>query len=683
MDMKKNKIIAIIQARQTSKRFPNKVLKKIGKNTLIEILIKRLKLSKKINKTIIAIPNNKNQKNLKSLLKRKKIEFFEGNENNVLDRYYKAAVKYQPKYVVRITADCPLIEHQIVDKIINICIKKKLDYVSNTQPPTFPDGLDVSVFTFNALKKVWNEAKSDYDKEHVVTFIHKSKKFKKFNYTNLENLSLERWTVDEPEDFEVVKNIVKHFKNINFSWRQVIKLKKSKPNLFWSNSHILRDEGSIKGKINAGQILWKKANKIIPGGNMLLSKRPNLFLPNKWPTYFKKAKGCKILGIDNINYLDCSIMGIGTNILGYGHPEVDAAVKKTISNGNMSTFNCPEEVELSEKLIQMHPWAHMVKLTRSGGEANAVAIRIARSFAKKRDKIAICGYHGWHDWYLAANLKSKNDLKSHLLPDLEINGVPKNLKNSAFSFEYNNIKQLKELIKKYDIGIVKMEVSRNIKPRDQFLQKVRKITQSKGIVLIFDECTSGFRESFGGLHLKYNVIPDIAIFGKALGNGYAINAVIGKKEIMNFARTSFISSTFWTERIGPSAALKTLSVMKKNNSWEFISKQGKKIKKFWSLEAKKNNFKLDTFGLDALAQFRIKSENFQKYKTFISQEMLKRRVLASDTIYLSTEHTDHILQKYYYNMKKIFKIIGECEDGRNIDQLLETPISVNTFKRLN
>ena len=466
----------------------------------------------------------KNQNKLRIKLKQKKIEFFEGSENNVLDRYYKAALKYQPKYIVRITADCPLIDYRIVDKIINICIKK-LDYASNTQPPTFPDGLDVSVLTFNALKKVWMKAKSVYDKEHVVTFIHKSKKFKNLTIP-IQKTYLERWTVDEPEDFEVIKNIVKHFKNINFSWREVIKLKKKKPNLFWANSHILRDEGSIKGKINAGQILWKKANKIIPGGNMLLSKRPNLFLPNKWPTYFKKAEGCKVLGIDNINYLDCSIMGIGTNILGYGHPEVDAAVKKTISNGNMSTFNCPEEVELSEKIIQMHPWAHMVKLTRSGGEANAVAIRIARSYAKKRDKIAICGYHGWHDWYLAANLKSKKFTVT-FTSDLEINGVPKDLKNSTFSFEYNNIKQLKELIKKHNIGIVKMEVSRNIKPKDQFLQKVRKITESRGIVLIFDECTSGFRESFGGLHLKYNVTPDIAIFGKALGNGYQI--VIGKK----------------------------------------------------------------------------------------------------------------------------------------------------------
>ena len=681
--MKKNNIIAIIQARQTSKRFPNKVLKKIGKDTLIEIVVKRLKKSKKINKIIVAIPKNSKQRNLKSILKKKKIEFFEGSEKNVLDRYYKTSLKYQPKYIVRITADCPLIDFQIVDKLTSIAERKNLDYVTNTQPPTFPDGLDVSVISFKALQNTWQKAKSDFDKEHVVTYIQKSKKFQSFNYSNSENLSLERWTVDESEDLVVIKNILKRFKNLNFSWKDVIKLKKNKPELFWNNSNFLRDEGSINGELNPGQLLWKRAKKIIPGGNMLLSKRPQLFLPNKWPTYFKKAKGCNVTGIDNINYLDCSIMGIGTNILGYGHPEVDEAVKKVIKKGNMSTFNCPEEVYLSEKLLKMHPWAQMVKLTRSGGEANAVAIRIARSFTKKKDKIAICGYHGWHDWYLAANLKSKKNLKSHLLPDLEINGVPKSLKNSTFSFEYNNIKQFKELIKNHDIGIVKMEVSRNLRPKEQFLQKIRKITESKGIVLIFDECTSGFRESFGGLHLKYNVIPDIAIFGKALGNGYAINAVVGKKNIMNFAQTSFISSTFWTERIGPAAALKTLSVMEKNKSWKFITNQGKKIKNFWVNEAKKNNFDVETFGLDALAQFKIPSINFQKYKTYISQEMLKQRILASDTIYLSTEHTDKVLQKYYFYMSKIFKIIGECESGGNIDRLLETPISVNTFKRLN
>ena len=308
---------------------------------------------------------------------------------------------------------------------------------------------------------------------------------------------------------------------------------------------------------------------------MLLSKRPQLFLPNQWPTYFKKAKGCKIWGIDNNEYLDVSLMGVGTNILGYSHTEVDNAVRKVIDKGNMSTLNCPEEVYLSEKLIKLHPWSEMVKLTRSGGEANAVAIRIARA-AVKKDKVAICGYHGWHDWYLAANLKNKDKLKRHLLPDLEINGVPKSLRNSTFTFEYNNLEQFKKLIKKHDIGVVKMEVSRNQKPKNNFLKEIRKITESKGIVLIFDECTSGFRENHGGLHLKYNVIPDIAIFGKALGNGYAINAIVGKKEFMNHAQSTFISSTFWTERIGPTAALKTLDVMKKLNHGNLLLNKERK-----------------------------------------------------------------------------------------------------------
>jgi glutamate-1-semialdehyde 2,1-aminomutase len=136
---------------------------------------------------------------------------------------------------------------------------------------------------------------------------------------------------------------------------------------------------------------------------MLLSKRAEMFLPDQWPAYFSKAKGCKVWDLDGKEYIDMSIMGIGTNTLGYGHPEVDEAVHQTVTAGNMSTFNCPEEVYLAERLVELHPWADMVRLARSGGEANAVAIRIARA-ASGRDKVAICGYHGWHDWYLAANL---------------------------------------------------------------------------------------------------------------------------------------------------------------------------------------------------------------------------------------------------------------------------------------
>ena len=260
-----------------------------------------------------------------------------------------------------------------------------------------------------------------------------------------------------------------------------------------------------------------------------------------------------------------SIMGIGTNILGYGHDEVDDVVKNVVNKGNMSTLNCPEEVYLAERLIDIHPWADMVRLARTGGEANTIAIRIARA-ASGKDKVAICGYHGWHDWYLSANLGDDEKLAGHLLPGLDPKGVPQNLRGTVFPFEYNDYDGLEALVNKHDIGVIKMEVSRNKGPENNFLQKVRNLATERSIVLIFDECTSGFRETFGGLHKKYNVEPDIAMFGKALGNGYAITAIIGKRDVMESAQSTFISSTFWTERIGPAAALKTLEVMEELKS---------------------------------------------------------------------------------------------------------------------
>ena len=195
--------------------------------------------------------------------------------------------------------------------------------------------------------------------------------------------------------------------------------------------------------MGTGQDLYKKAKNIIPGGTMLLSKRPEMFLPEGWPSYFDRSKGCYVWDLDGNKYLDMHIMGIGTNILGYGHPIIDEAVSKTIRKGNMSTFNCPEEVALAEKLIEMHPWGDMVRFARSGGEANAIAIRIARA-ASGRDKIAICGYHGWHDWYLSANLANEEGLNGHLLPGLDPAGVPRNLKGTVIPFNYNDLDQITE-----------------------------------------------------------------------------------------------------------------------------------------------------------------------------------------------------------------------------------------------
>ncbi len=431
-----------------------------------------------------------------------------------------------------------------------------------------------------------------------------------------------------------------------------------------------------------GQKLWNRAKLVIPGGNLLLSKRPEMYLPGYWPTYFSKAKGCKVWDLEGKELIDMSLMGVGTNLLGYGHKEIDEAVIKTINAGNMSTLNCPEEVLLAERLIELHPWADMARFARTGGEANAIGIRIARA-ATGRDTVAICGYHGWHDWYLATNLQESSALDEHLLEGLSTNGVPKGLAGTVKPFSFNRLDELKKIASENDLAAVKMEVQRSIPPEEGFLQGVRELCSKNGIVLIFDECTSGFRETHGGLHKKFGVNPDMAIFGKALGNGYAITATIGKRDVMEAAQNTFISSTFWTERIGPTAALKVLEVMEKEKSWEIVTEKGNLLRKEWKKIAEKNGLKIKLNGLPALSGFSIQSPNNIAYKTLITQEMLKRGFLASTSCYLSVPHSKDIIESYLDNLDEVFSIIASCENGKSINSLLEGSICHDGFKRLN
>lgn len=677
-----NKTIAIIQARLTSTRFPNKILEKVNNKTLIEILISRLNKSKKIDQIVVATPNDKSNRKIKNYVGNTKIFF--GSENDVLDRYYKASTKYKASTIVRICADCPFIDPTVIDKIINLFNKNNLDYASNTILPTFPDGLDVEVFSYISLKKTWLNAKLDHEREHVTPYIIKNKNFKKLNYKFRKNLSNLRLTVDEKIDLIQLKHLYSKIKNKNnFGIEDIYDLYKKNKNLFKINSHMTRNEG---GQMSKGQKLWKRAQNVIPGGNMLLSKRPEMYAPNQWPTYYSKAKGCLVWDVSNTKFTDMSLMSVGTNILGYANSKVDNAVIDAIKKSNMSSLNCYEEIFLGEKLIDMHKHFDMVRYARTGGEANSIAIRLARA-ASGHDKIAICGYHGWHDWYLAANLNSQNTdgiLKDHILPGLSTKGVPKNLKNTIFPFKFNDFETLEKICSQNKIGAIKMEIFRNIPPKKNFLEKVRNLASKKNIVLIFDECTSGFRESFGGLHLKYKIKPDMCILGKALGNGFSITAVLGKKEIMENAQTTFISSTFWTERSGYVAALKSLEIMEKIKSWKIISDQGLKLKKMIKKIGQNNKLKIDITGLDSCPSYTIKSNNWLKYKTFITQELLHNKILGANTTYISICHKDEILKNYASNLDSIFAKIYKCEKNiENIDSLLKGPVCHSGFKRLN
>ena len=674
------KIVALLQARMGSVRLPNKVMREMGGTPMIELMLGRLSKARRIDQIVLATSDDPKNLPLVEHVRSLGYEVFRGSESDVLDRFYQAARHYRADAVIRVTGDCPLIDPHLVDEVIAEYQKGGVDYVSNTLPPTYPDGLDVEIFSFDALERTAEIASQPNEREHVTPLIRSSALFKRGNVAHVVDCSAERWTVDEPADFEVVEAVFNYFRpRTDFSWAEILQVRQKESNLFKANAHIQRNEGA---ELGTGQKLWKRAKQVIPGGNMLLSKRAEMFLPDQWPAYFSKAKGCKVWDLDGNEYIDMCIMGIGTNTLGYGHPEVDDAVRATVDAGNMSTFNCPEEVYLAEKLVEMHPWAEMVRFARSGGEANAIAIRIARA-ATGKSKVAVCGYHGWHDWYLAANLADEGGLAGHLLPGLEPNGVPQGLYGTVLPFNYNRFDELEALVNAHDIGVIKMEVSRNEGPKDNFLQKVRDLATAKGIVLIFDECSSGFRQSFGGLHKIYGVEPDMAMFGKTLGNGYAITATIGKREVMEAAQTTFISSTFWTERIGPVAALKTLEVMERTRSWETITATGLEVKRRWAELAQASGLEIDLWGLPALAGFTIKSESSLAYKTLITQEMLAKGYLASNIFYACTDHTKAVVDAYFDALKPVFSLIRECEDGRSVESLLKGPVCHAGFKRLN
>ncbi len=678
MVKKNKKVTIIVQARMDSLRFPNKIVEKIGNKPAIIFLLERVLKSKNFDNLVVATTNSKSDDNLVNILRKKGFKVYRGSSKNVLERYYKVSKKFKSNYVVRITGDCPFIDYKILDEMILKIKRNDYDYISNINPPTYPDGFDVEIFKFDQLENAFFKAKKLYDKEHVTPYIIKNAN-KKFNFSQKQDYSNVRLTLDVPSDIKVLNDVKIRLKKKYFLNKDIINLFKKNKKIFSLDRGLIRNIG---GKMKTGQKMWERAKNVIPGGNMLLSKRPEMFLPNEWPTYFSKAKGCHVWDLDGKKYLDFSTMSVGTNLLGYCNNNVDREVKKSIKKGNMSSLNCPEEVYLAEKLIKMHKNLDMVRFAKTGGEANSIAIRIARAFSKK-DNVAFCGYHGWHDWYLSANLSSKENLNTHLLNGLPISGVPKKLRNTVFPFKYNDINGFYKICKKNKIGVVKMEVHRNFAPKRNFLKKISDFCKKKNIVLIFDECTSGFRETFGGIHLKYGVTPDICILGKALGNGYPITAILGKKSIMDCAQNTFISSTFWTDRTGFVAAIKTLNEMKKIKSWKLVTNNGKKIKKKWKILGKKHKLKLQITGLNAIPSFKILSKNWLKYKSYITHVMLKKSILASNLIFLSVNHDVKIMKKYFKVLDKIFKKIREFEKGKEIEILNKIPECHEGFKRLN
>lgn len=432
------------------------------------------------------------------------------------------------------------------------------------------------------------------------------------------------------------------------------------------------------------QKLYEHARTRIPGGTQLLSKRPELYAPGQWPPYFRDARGCEVWDLDGRPYIDMSNCGVGACLLGYAHPGVSQAVIDRVARGSACSLNPQEEVALADELCRIHPWADQVRFARGGGEACAIAVRIARA-TTGRSLVAISGYHGWQDWYLAANLGENDALDGHLLPGLAPAGVPLELRGTALTFPYGNREALQAIINAHGdrLAAVIMEPCRYTLPQPGYLDWVRDTAHRAGALLLLDEITIGFRLHFGGAHLKLGVTPDIAIFAKALGNGHPISAIIGTSEAMEGAHHSFISSTCWTESVGPVAALATLQAMRETDVCAHVVRVGMAVQTQWRASAKKHSVPVDVpDGLPCLAHFAFKHFSAAALRAFYTQLMLERGFLAATAIYPMLAHTESHIDRYAAAIDAVFAEISQTLADDTLDQRLLGPPAQEGFRRL-
>ncbi len=430
------------------------------------------------------------------------------------------------------------------------------------------------------------------------------------------------------------------------------------------------------------QAAYREAKLIIPGGTQLLSKRPEMFAPEQWPAYYREARGCEIIDLEGRRFIDMSLGGILSTILGYADPDVNAAVMRRVSLGAMSTLQTHDEVELARELLEIHPWAEQARFTRGGGETMAVAVRIARA-ATGRDKIALCGYHGWHDWYLAANLGGES-LGSHLLPGLDPAGVPAALADHTLTFHYNQLDELDTILTKHsgELAAIVMEPTRYTDPDPGFLEGIRERCDRHGIRLIFDEISIGWRLCLGGVHRKFGVAPDLAVFAKALGNGFPIGAVIGKATTMEAAQRSFISSTFWTEGVGPAAALACVRKMRRVDVPTHLAEIGSLVRAGWVALGEKHGLPVKVGGRPEMALLAFDHPEAAALLTMLTSRMLRRGFLAGGGFNPMLAHEEWHVRAYLDALDKVFAEMSVAITDGNIIDRVGGPVKHTGFARL-
>jgi len=679
-------IVALIQARMGSSRFPGKVLEDLVGRPMLWHVVHRVRRATRVDKVVVATTDREVDDPVVHFCEREGVAFFRGDESDVLDRFYQAAKANHADVVVRITADCPLIDGAVIDKVLDRFQRGDCDYECNIIRCTYPDGLDTEVCSFAALERAWHEAKKPSEREHVTPYLRTDK----FRTANVESEipvspSDFRWTVDHPADLEFVRKVYAAFSgNGDFGFREVFDLLKERPDLATIQAETIMNEGYYKSlyqQAKAGaapkrplaqsQAWLERAKKVIPGCAQTFSKGYTQYVQGVAPIFLERGKGCRVWDVDGNEYIDY-VQGLLPNILGYAHEEVNAAAAAQLAEGHSFSLPHPLEVQLAERLTRLIPCAEMVRFGKNGSDATSGAVRAARAFTK-RERIACCGYHGWQDWYIGSTTRHA--------------GVPKAVRDLTHPFPYNDLASLEKLLEEHpgEFAAVIMEPVNFVEPAHGFLEGVKHLAHRHGALLIFDEICVGFHFGLGGAQKLYGVTPDMACFGKAMGNGFPISCILGRADVMHTFEEIFYSFTFAGEVASMAAAMKVLDILEQTDALARLEANGRTLQDAVNAMAKESGLaqRIRAVGRPQWSLLKFFDQNGTDsplLRNLFQQEVVKRGILFLASHNVTAAHETTAIHQTLEAYAEVFKTLAAWAGDADPARFLEGPMTQPVFR---
>jgi glutamate-1-semialdehyde aminotransferase/spore coat polysaccharide biosynthesis protein SpsF (cytidylyltransferase family) len=679
--------VAMVQARLGSTRLPGKVLAEINGKPMLWHVVRRLQRARRLDRVMVVTSTSATDDPLARFCADLDIPCFRGSEEDVLDRFYQAACSHKAAVVVRITADCPFIDPLVIDRVLEAFATGKYDYVSNTLRYTYPDGLDTEVFSFSALEQAWRKAQKPSEREHVTPYLRLSGEFRVQNVVNPADVCVSdyRWTVDEPADLEFVRRVYARFdQNPDFGWEDVLSLLTKERELHEIQGKSIHNEGyyrSLYTQAVAGaaprlplarsQSWLARSRKVIPGCAQTFSKGYNQHVQGVSPVFLERGQGTRVWDVDGNEYIDY-VQGLLPNILGYAHAEVNAAATAQLAKGHSFSLPHPLEVELAERLTRLIPCAEMVRFGKNGSDATSGAIRLARAFTG-RDHVACCGYHGWQDWYIGSTARSL--------------GVPAAVRELVHPFAYNDPASLETVLQAHSgkFAAVIMEPVNFVEPKPGYLQQVKDLAGRHGALLIFDEICTGFHFGLGGAQKRFGVVPDLACFGKAMGNGFPIACLLGRSDVMMLFQDVFVSFTFAGETAAMAAAMKVLDVLENTDALARMQTNGRQLRDGFNALAKQAGLypRLECTGYPewSLLKFRdAAGKDSYLERSLFAQEVVKRGILMLATHNLNAALYEADVEKTLEAYAAVLKTLAGWLSEPNPIRFLEGEMIQPVFK---